>query len=133
MVAELENATPAERMEFWLASSTAASVVMPAGRPARCATARPACMSGMTSTWVGMGIGLNEKRTFHLGRAYHLAGRCVGCNECERACPMEIPIGLLNQKLAGEIRGSLWLPRRIDGGPLADRDRPVGRVQGRLI
>jgi ferredoxin len=47
-----------------------------------------------------MGIRLNEKRTFHLLRAYHLTGRCVGCNECERACPMEIPIGLLNHKMA---------------------------------
>jgi formate dehydrogenase (coenzyme F420) beta subunit len=27
----------------------------------------------------------------------------VGCNECERACPMELPISLLNQKLASEI------------------------------
>lgn len=58
------------------------------------------------STWVGMGIGINEKRTFHLGRAYHLAGRCIGCNECERVCPMNIPIGYLNQKLALEIEKS---------------------------
>jgi len=50
-----------------------------------------------------LGIGINEKRTFHLGRAYHHAGRCIGCNECERACPMEIPISLLNRKLAVEI------------------------------
>lgn len=55
------------------------------------------------SLWVGMGIGVNEKRTFHLGRAYHLAGRCVGCNECERVCPMEIPISFLNRKLAKEV------------------------------
>jgi CO dehydrogenase/acetyl-CoA synthase alpha subunit len=53
-----------------------------------------------------MGTGVNEKRTFHLGRAYHLAGRCIGCNECERACPMEIPISFLNQKLAQELEKS---------------------------
>ena len=46
---------------------------------------------------------MNEKRAFHLGRAYHLAGRCIGCNECERVCPMDIPISLLNMKLAQEM------------------------------
>jgi ferredoxin len=30
----------------------------------------------------------------------------VGCNECERACPVNIPISLLNQKLAEEIEKS---------------------------
>jgi ferredoxin len=52
------------------------------------------------STYVGLAIGLDEKRTFHLGRAIHLAGRCVECNECERACPMGLPLSLLNHKMA---------------------------------
>ena len=55
------------------------------------------------SLWAGMGIELDDKRTFHLGRAYHLAGRCVGCDECERVCPMDIPISLLNRKLVAEM------------------------------
>lgn len=50
-----------------------------------------------------MNIEINEKRTFHLGRAFHLAGRCVGCEECEQVCPMGIPISLLNAKLAQEV------------------------------
>ena len=37
-------------------------------------------------------------------RALHLAGRCVECGECERACPVEIPLMLLNTKLAEVIR-----------------------------
>ena len=28
------------------------------------------------------------------------AGRCVNCGECERACPMDIPLGAINQKMA---------------------------------
>ena len=33
----------------------------------------------------------------------HLAGRCVECNECERVCPMDIPLSLLNRKLVKEV------------------------------
>ncbi|MBE3120131.1 MAG: hydrogenase iron-sulfur subunit [Candidatus Atribacteria bacterium] len=105
-IAELQNAAPAERLEFWLSQFD---------RCIRCYACRQACpmcncpvclYERDDSTFIGLGIGLNEKRTFHLGRAYHLAGRCVGCNECERACPMDIPIGLLNQKLAEEIEAA---------------------------
>ena len=38
--------------------------------------------------------------SWHLIRALHLAGRCVGCGECERACPVGIPLSLLNRKMA---------------------------------
>jgi ferredoxin len=105
-ITELQDAPPVERMEFWLAQFD---------RCIRCYACRQACpmckcpeclYERDESTFIGLGIRLNEKRTFHLGRAYHLAGRCIGCNECERACPMNIPIGLLNQKLAEEIEAA---------------------------
>jgi len=37
---------------------------------------------------------------WHLSRAIHLAGRCVGCDECTRACPAAIDLRLLNLSLA---------------------------------
>lgn len=37
--------------------------------------------------------------SWNLVRALHLAGRCVGCGECERFCPVDIPLTLLNRKL----------------------------------
>ncbi len=36
---------------------------------------------------------------WHFNRAMHLAGRCVGCNQCASVCPMDIPLNLLNQQI----------------------------------
>ncbi|HWQ55707.1 MAG TPA: 4Fe-4S dicluster domain-containing protein, partial [Bryobacteraceae bacterium] len=37
---------------------------------------------------------------WHITRAFHLAGRCVGCDECTRACPAGIDLRLLNMAVA---------------------------------
>lgn len=101
---ELDGMSPADRAEFWLSQFD---------RCIRCYACRQACpmcdcptclYERDDSLWVGMVTSIQEKRAFHLGRAIHLAGRCVGCNECERVCPMNIPISLLNQILAKEIQ-----------------------------
>jgi ferredoxin len=41
---------------------------------------------------------------WHIVRAMHLTGRCAGCAECERVCPMDIPLNLLNRKMAKELK-----------------------------
>ncbi|MCU0822053.1 MAG: 4Fe-4S dicluster domain-containing protein [Spirochaetes bacterium] len=40
---------------------------------------------------------------WHIMHAMHLAGRCVNCMECFRACPMGIPLHILTLKLAEDI------------------------------
>lgn len=43
---------------------------------------------------------LGANFAWHLTRAFHLATRCVGCDECTRACPAGIDLRLLNLALA---------------------------------
>ena len=37
-------------------------------------------------------------------RLMHVAGTCVSCGECERVCPMGIPLMKLNEKMADDLR-----------------------------
>lgn len=49
--------------------------------------------------WNEKSVEFSENAFYHLVRAMHLAGRCIDCGDCERACPMDIPIRKLNRIL----------------------------------
>jgi len=53
-------------------------------------------------------------------RAMHLAGRCVDCEECERVCPMDIPIRKLNRFLImrGKERFKVTPGINVDDKPM---------------
>lgn len=52
--------------------------------------------------WIERSNQTSENFGYHLVRAIHLAGRCIDCAECERVCPVNIPVRLLNKKLEKE-------------------------------
>ena len=49
--------------------------------------------------WIERSAVRSENITYLMTRAMHLAGRCTDCGECERACPVNVPIRMLNNKM----------------------------------
>jgi ferredoxin len=54
--------------------------------------------------WIEKSNVLSETIFFHLTRMIHMVGRCTGCGECARACPMNIPLDKLTTKLQSDVR-----------------------------
>jgi len=71
--------------------------------------------------WVSGVPTLSDNLFFHLGRSMHLAGRCVECGACERACPEEIKIGLLPLKVEMIIKNNF----SFEAGLSLEEDAPL--------
>lgn len=54
--------------------------------------------------WIGKTTNTSDNMIFHLTRAIHVAGRCVGCGECVRACPMGVDLSILNRKIMKDVK-----------------------------
>jgi formate dehydrogenase subunit beta len=99
-LARLEKMTPAERWEFWKAELS---------RCVRCYACREICpmcfcvqciADRNRPQWLDTSPTLRGNVAWHVTRALHAAGRCVDCLECERACPEDLPLGLLGRHVA---------------------------------
>ncbi len=66
--------------------------------------------------WIERSATTSENIGYHLVRAMHLAGRCVDCGECERVCPVNIPVRLLNSVLDFEAKDTFGYDVGMDPG-----------------
>jgi formate dehydrogenase subunit beta len=104
-VKEIEKLDITERLAHWETELD---------RCIRCYACRNACplcvcrdqcaADARNPHWFSQRTGVNEKVMWQFMHALHLAGRCTDCGECERACPMNIPIQRIRRKINKEIK-----------------------------
>lgn len=95
LLARLDAMTREERWRFWQGELS---------RCMKCYACRSSCpmcycpqctMDCNRPQWIPVASHDLGNLEYHLVRTMHLAGRCVACGECGRACPIGIPVHLL--------------------------------------
>ncbi len=65
----------------------------------------PKCVADQSMpAWFSKGTNLEGNFSWNVVRAMHLAGRCIDCGECERACPVGIPLREINKKIEKDVK-----------------------------
>ncbi|MCJ7737253.1 MAG: 4Fe-4S dicluster domain-containing protein [Anaerolineae bacterium] len=64
--------------------------------------------------WIGRSPSLQNNTSWNVIRAFHLTGRCTGCGECDRVCPVNIPLSVLNAKMVAEVEEAFDYVAGID-------------------
>jgi formate dehydrogenase subunit beta len=82
-----------------------------------CCTCRECFVEQERPDWQGKEFNLDEARYFGMIRAFHTGDRCIECGECERACPMNLPLMTLMHLQVRDI-DQLFGP--YEGGGLTD-------------
>ena len=68
-----------------------------------CCTCRECFVDARRESWVGKQNNLPENRFYGITRVMHIGDRCIECGECERVCPMDLPLMTMNRKVIRDM------------------------------
>ncbi len=103
LLERIEKMNAKERFDFWQQEFS---------RCIKCYACRQACpmcycrrciVDSNQPQWVNTSSHTLGNFEWNVVRAFHLSGRCVQCGNCDRACPVNIPLRLINQRMAKEV------------------------------
>jgi formate dehydrogenase subunit beta len=103
LLAELNKLSPEEKFEYWQKELSKCIKCY------ACRQACPMCYCTRCSVevnqpqWIPVQSNTHGNMEWHILRAMHLAGRCISCGECGRACPVGIPCHLLTMHLVDQV------------------------------
>ncbi len=119
MVDPLKDKSAQERWQFWMDEFSrcikcyACRQVCPICHCPRCIAEKNA------PQWIDTSPHSRGNLKWNLIRAFHLAGRCVECGECERACPMGLPLMHLSISMKQMMREKFGAIPGMDAETLA--------------
>lgn len=103
LLAELNKLSPEEKFAYWQKELS---------KCIKCYACRQACpmcyctrctVEVNQPQWIPVQANTHGNMEWHILRAMHLAGRCISCGECGRACPVGIPCHLLTMHLTDQV------------------------------
>ncbi|MBQ7606837.1 MAG: hydrogenase iron-sulfur subunit [Desulfovibrionaceae bacterium] len=104
-LALLDSLSLPERMAFWKTNMERCIRCYACRNSCPLCVCRDYCISDTRDPhWTTQNDTSKEKLFFQVIHSLHLAGRCTGCGECQRSCPVGIPILALRQHIARTIR-----------------------------
>ncbi len=103
LVAHMESLPAQDRWAYWQGQFD---------RCLRCYACRAACPLCYCSVcvaeknqpqWIPTSIDAKGNMAWNITRAFHLVGRCGGCDECARVCPADVRLDLINHRMSMEV------------------------------